>query len=195
MARACRLPAAMTDGPRVPGFTAGLALSLGLVGVFSGAAGLLPRPLPAAEDLGPAATSEELLESLSAETMRAASRAPYRRALSAANILVSALLAFGSALTLAGRASAPWWLTQGIAANALWTVAAAASDVHALWAHRDVITGIGARISALSGASAALDGAGALWGQVGFVGTVLLIKLFLYAALFRQVRRARPAEP
>ena len=97
----------------------------GFVGLTEAGAAEPPRILPADASLEVVEASDALSSALA----RAAREAPGRRALDAANIVVSGMFLVGGVLLILLRRTAPWWVTQAAIANILWTCAHTASHV------------------------------------------------------------------
>ena len=110
----------------------------GTCGVGNGAGGLMegetaevPRMLPDGASLEVVEATDALNEALA----RSARDAPFRRPLAAANVVVSAMLLVGGILLSLLRRSGPWWVTQAVIANILWTCANATSHIWQLQAN------------------------------------------------------------
>lgn len=129
--------------------------------------------------------------------MRTLSASPLRRALPIANLLASALLAIGSFAMTARVRSAPWWATQALWANTIYTLAAGAMDVSFALANRSALIEI---LLAIHEAQAAAE-ANALEGDptavlsvvfvlaLGAVGVVYVGLAGIYVLLLRAINR------
>lgn len=124
---------------------------------------------------------------------RTAREAPYVRVLDATNIALSAMLLVGGTMLLLLRRDGPWWVTQAATANALWTVAFAASHVYQLVANapelRSKLRALAEAMRAdprVPAASLPVDG---LVLAVGARVAVALLTVHLYGWLAWRVRR------
>lgn len=125
-------PDSRVRGSRALVVIAAVVMAFGTCGAGNGYVGFTeegavepPRILPADASLEVVEASEALSTALA----RTARDAPARRALDAANIVVSLMFLVGGVLLILLRRSAPWWVTQAAIANILWTCAHTTSHV------------------------------------------------------------------
>jgi hypothetical protein len=130
-------PDSRVRGSRALIVVAVAVMAFGTCGAGNGFVGLTeegvaepPRILPADASLEVIEASEALSNALA----RVAREAPARRALDAANIVVSGMFLVGGVLLILLRRSASWWVTQAAMANILWTCAHTTSHVWQLGA-------------------------------------------------------------
>lgn len=171
---------------------------LGSCGVADGLAAFgedAVLPAPVVPGTG-TTSSEEATEAVARAMADTLQRAPYRRALAAANLLVSVMLLVGGSLLLMRRRSAPWWITQAALANGLWTAADAASQVAQMFQARGELTEVYDRqIEAYlseQGATAGempMRGEHYLWLWVATFLGFALVRVAIYAWLAWRVRR------
>lgn len=128
--------------------------------------------------------------------------APYHRPLSAANIVVSAMLIIGSFLLIARRRGAPWWIVQAAIANILWTLAETGTQVVQLYRSLPKLAQvidreIQARLATQSPGSSRqqpFDGADAVWVYLAFVVAYGLLRQVIYLWFMYRARSAEVTE-
>jgi hypothetical protein len=174
-----------------------LLMLMGSCGVGNGITGLRAGATPAIEDTGNLHEATlELAEALG----RVVHNAPMRRALAAANIVVSLLLPFAAATVLTRRSSMRWWVTQASLANAVWTGLDVGSQSAALLRARDELLPLLEQELAQRRASDAgladLDPQGTapalLYALVGLVVVGGLLRLGAYGVAIWMARRLEP---
>ena len=185
---------------RAAGLLTTVMLVVGTCGSMEGAQAVLtdapPLPAPVPVD-GDSASRDDAAEAVARRLRETLHHAPYRAPLSAAQLLVSVLLLVAMGLLMARRTTAPWWITQAVIANVLWTVASGASRVWALAAdYRHIATYYGQEAVAENAENGAgselvqtLDGEGRATVLMVQVGIALGIHLLLFAWIGWRARR------
>jgi hypothetical protein len=144
----------------------------------------LVRPDPSA----PAAVAEA-----GEAFLRAFLSSPLRRAMLVANLLASGLLLIASFMLTSRARSAPWWAAQALWANAVYSLAAGASNVYLVQAYRPQLLEL---LRAILAAQAAQGDAVPTGGAEGMPLLIVALTIFmhavfagLYVLLLRMTRR------
>ena len=171
-----------------------IAFVLMIVGTcgFSGALVDLSSAVPPAATLGPEPELTETVEAVARALAAVLRRSPLAEALATANALVSAMLVVGAVLLLMRRSSAPWWIGQAAAANAIWTVVDATSGIRQLLRERSELLPVLERLAVQAqqpGASPALTGNHFLWMHVVRIAGFGLLQVVFFAWIAFRVRR------
>ena len=195
-----RRPPSSDGARRAAGLLTTVMLVVGTCGSLEGAQAVIndPPPLPAPVPVdGETASRDDAAEAVTRRLRETLHRAPYRAPLSAAQLIVSALLLVAMALLIARRNTAPWWITQAVIANVLWTIASGASRVWALASDYQHIASFYGQEAvaekAENGAAAelvqTLDGEGRATVLMVQVGIALGVHLLLFAWIGWRARR------
>lgn len=174
-----------------------MVTTLGTCGVGNGINGLQDQPfgqgqvVPAAED----PTSEEAVQATQQALADALNAMPHRRALAAANIVVSVLLFIAGIRLLSRRKSALWWTSQATVANGLWTLWEGAAQVLQIHASQTRLAEvfnaqIEAQMQEQPGAGQSISGHQLVWLYVGIFIVYALLRVAMYAWLAWVVRRS-----
>ena len=152
--------------------------TLGSCGLASGVTELSgERVLPPAAT-GEATTDVERMERSNQRVIELLLSSPYRRPLSAANVMVSLLLLATVVQLIRRSGSTIWWVTQAALANGLLAVVETATQVWQLTTRWQEATGGGSQ----SGLTATL-------GVMPGLGMLLAMRLLVYGWILWRVRR------
>jgi hypothetical protein len=126
--------------------------------------------------------------------LNALERAPLRRPVAAANVVVSALLLIAAFTLMTGRQAAAWWCTHALVANLLWTIVDAGVQVTRLHAEMGALGEVLERDmqARIAGAPELMAPTGpqVVWMWMGLLAAAGVLRCAVYGLALWRIRRA-----